>query len=416
MKNPDLDLDKLFQHRETKQWARFNEMQQEPLNRQIYFSPSKSPLVSWNDYQLGSCFRDWVIPTPEVVGNKIDLAEYQSWTHSRIREDIEAIYRHHSRAVLCLSGGVDSVCILSFLLDLKLISRTQIVIFGNLTQTDPSCLHLSDCKEKNLSQILSKLDCYSIERYNFDLSDMTRAISDGLDSFKCYTTHAIMQRYRNQAIILGTYGNYLLLHSDACLDEIRLRQPGIEAQIKQRQSEKNFYTISLTDYHLESIPAPLSRRHLMLKPWAALQGRNGNTLYHPIANPETFNRFRRVDFGSIDFNIIFDATIVKSMIIDNNQSWLLDFVSTEGIKDFDNLQETNIPIHLLQPTDLQIPMELVHDADGLNWLNDQIHQSLQQGYIPINSLTSIKNLQYIRDQINISSNATIQVTSDQIDA
>jgi hypothetical protein len=398
--NCDLELDKVFLHRDTNQLAKFNQLSQAKLSRDIYFRPSHCPLITLSDYYQGSCFEDWVIPTVGRLESTVELDDYQHQLYQRVRQSIVEIYSQHNTVILALSGGIDSVCILSFLIELDLVRRTRIMIFRNRTQTHSDCLHTSDVKETNLQALVKQLNAIDVTELDFGMKEMAVAMDHSLAAAKCYSTHAILNHYHDQAILFGLYGNYLMLHSDICLDEILSQNPTVADQIKSRQSQQNFYTSSLANYVIKSNPVPMHRRHLMLKPWNALDGHNNNVMYYPLASDWAFDQFRRLNFANIDPDTVFDAQVARSFITQNQQSWLMNYVTTEGTRDLDNLEECRIPINMLDSTTLDIPMNLVHDTSGLEWIQNEVALARTTGVIPINSLISIKSLQHIANEVN----------------
>jgi hypothetical protein len=90
--------------------------------------------------------------------------------------------------------------------------------------------------------------------------------------------------------------------------------------------------------------------------------------------------------------------VAREFITQNNCEWLTKYIDVEGVKDYDNLEDAVIPIELLHTDLLAIPANLNHNAEGLEYLQNEITKAHQNANIPINSLVAIKALQWIADK------------------
>jgi hypothetical protein len=72
-----------------------------------------------------------------------------------------------------------------------------------------------------------------------------------------------------------------------------------------------------------------------------------------------------------------------------------DHIGIESLSDMDNLNDTLIPVSLLDQQLLTVPDNLNHHLLGLEWIKHEIDSSKVSGVIPVNSLTSIKMLNWI---------------------
>ena len=116
------------------------------LSSQIYFSPSKSPLLSADNISEGSAWKDWYCPSFEhyylyknkkilvrkIRRRKISIEEYVKVLEKEIQKNLEKIYyKNNEDIVLAYSRGIDSLTILSFIIKNKWIERTKLVCYQN---------------------------------------------------------------------------------------------------------------------------------------------------------------------------------------------------------------------------------------------------------------------------------------------
>lgn len=404
--NKDLDANKWFLHAESHRWARLNEIVDQPLSREIYFSPSYSPLIDVKNTALGSCFKGWIVPTAsidietgiEIFAKTTTIDEYTHAVHRSITKSVHDIYSNHQQVHLALSGGIDSVVLLSYVLELNYLDRTTIVIFENHSQSHSDCLHQNISRQNDLDNLCGGLGHTDIKREIIEMPDLIAAANHSFGALRCYVTHALMSRYQSCAWMFGYHGNQLLLHKEVFLDEIMYRAPNKKSLIKTAISKKNFYTQSLRNYRFDRELAPLHQHHLLLKPWQEMNAINNNLIYAPIGHDDIlFDLCRTIDFSLCDPEVITDALVARCLIRKNGQEWLLDHISTESTRDLDNLEHVEVPVRDLDPTLLEIPHNLNHDKEGLDWIADESNRAKTTGYIALNTLVSLRNLSWIAE-------------------
>jgi len=403
-RNSDLDSNKWFIENHSGRVAKANELIQCKLNREIYFSPSYSPLISVKDSSLGSCFQDWSIPSASIdlstqtacIPALLSVDDYQQKIHSYIKSNIQKIFEKHKRVYLSLSGGIDSVVLLSYLIDMKLNKQTTIVVFENHSQSNSDCLHNNPQRKNTLDALCEHLKDFELEKEIITSTNLAEAINHSFSSAKCYVTYSLMARHQDRAWLFGYHGNQLLLHKEVFLDEILYRSPHKKHLVKQAISQQYFYTQSLKDYQFDRPLRPLHNHHLLLKPWHDLNGLNNNSIYAPLGMDNySFDLCRSIDFSRVDPTTITDAKVARWLIDCNHQSWLHKYIITESTKDIDNLEHVDIDLDLINPTLLEIPENLNHDPQGLEWLSNQIITAKACGKMPLNTLISLKNLQWL---------------------
>lgn len=407
--NLDLDTNKFFTNKDLSKIFYIEQLKTQALSREIYFRPGACPLINTNDWRDGSCFENYVIPSASYLFNTngeyklldkcISLDHYTDQLYQSIKNRIIQIYQQHNNVTLCYSGGIDSMVLLSFVISQNLLNRTDILCFENHTQTDQSCLHINQDRKQLVNSVIKLIEqqSNSITWSKITSHSIANAFNNyNLEHLKCYATTAALNMTKSGAVISGFHGNQALLHKNMFVDEIILQRPSAVNEVKKLlEGPKNFYTQSLKNYNVDSVKIGIEYRHMLLKPWSLLDGVNQNRLYAPIADNHNLEQLRQLDFGKIPVDAIANATVAKELIERNQCQHLLEYLEYESLKDSDNLENITIPIELLRNDLLTIPTNLTHNLDGENWLKDELARAFKTGDIPINSLVSLKALQWL---------------------
>lgn len=412
--NFDLNLEKTFvKVSDQIEIVKKPKVSRHALAQEIYFQPSYCPMVSIHDSAKGSCFRELEIPSASfklidhgthvsqqlAVETTLTLDKYVDRLFHNIMNTITKIYHRHDVVNLCYSGGIDSLVLLSFILELGLIGRTRLINFVNHTQTHETCLHINYEQQLRVNTLLQSLEQQSlgIEYHTFDVRDIVNVFNHhGLAEIKCYATQSLLEKYCDQAFLMGYHGNQIFLHKTIFFDEILIQQPSwqnnLESYISQQQ---DYYTTSARDFKEPKSLTPLARRHLLAKPWSKLDGYRGNKIYSPIGSNDNFQMTRSLDFSQIHPEVILNAQIARTLITQNSRLDLSQYVGGESIKDNDNLEEIKLPAPLIDPKNLLIPENLIHDQEGVSYIQAEIQRMPATGWLAINSAVSIKSLQHI---------------------
>jgi hypothetical protein len=360
-----------------------------------------------------SCFKDYIIPTASYkfystekgivqrcFEKTVTLDYYIDQIDQDIRASITKIYQDNATVTLCYSGGIDSMVILSYILSLGFLSRTNIVCFENVTQVDNTCLHLDAVKKEKVLAVLDLIgpNCNDITWLKFDQEDFVYNITN-LDfrHAQCYTTSALLRRYNDTAFLFGYHGNQVLLHKKIFIDEIVKYRPGAKEEFLQLP--KNYYAQNLIDHTPPTDIPGIEKIHMMIRPWAALDGYQGNRIYSPIGSNLTFNLLRRLDFSKISVNIVADAQIARELIARNTGKQLSEYITTESLGDLDSFRFPGDSIPLVDKIEkLLIIPDLNHNPQGLEYLTTAIKQSISNKNIEVNVLMSVKALQWLSNQ------------------
>ena len=410
--NLDLSLNKFFLRKDFSELVLdIKQLKNSQLDKNIYFRPSACPLINVNNSSDGSCFEEYRIPTAsyqfEIKNNKVypipieknlNLNEYIDVLYQNIYNRIHDIYQRHSEVTLSYSGGIDSMVLLSFIQAQGLLSRTRVVCFENQTQNDPSCLHLNIEKKNQVTALLDTIkdQVLSIQWLAITQSDFISSFNNqSLEHTKCYVTNAILQNTNSTAYIFGYHGNQVLLHKNIFIDEIILtRNCAKNEMLELLLGSANFYTQSLVNYNVDSPKIGIDQRHMLQKPWSLLSSDN-KVIYSPLADDFDFIQLRKLDYGKISISTIADATVAREMLDRNVGQNLNSYITTDGVKEQDNLECMVIPLDQINPKLLSVPGNLNHNTEGLDYLQYEIELTKTTNEIAINTLVSIKALSWL---------------------
>ena len=328
----------------------------------------------------------------------LSLDQYRSMVHQDILAAVQNIYENHDQVTLALSGGIDSLVVLSYVLKLGLLERTGFLCMRNLTQATPLTVHNHHGHRLNLQKLLSRLD-RPTRHIDISVEDFAHAFNHGdLDRCKCYCTSAILEKTQDQALVFGWHGNQILLHKAYFYDEMIDRSPSRVTEIQHHiEQSPDCYTQSVHRWP-STQPVPLRYRHLLVKPWMNLDHHNHNRLYAPIGSANSFQALRRLDFDTVPCSVISDAALGRWILHQNVGDFLDGFVLQESIHDIDTLDPFTVPDDLIIPDRIWIPQNLDHDTQGLQYIQEQITQARDTGSWPVNTLMAIKSLQWISEQ------------------
>jgi hypothetical protein len=409
--NLDLRVNKFFLHRDgTRLTTDIRELKNNLLDRNVYFRPSACPLINVNDSDAGSCFEEYTIPTASfqfyvnnnkvksvLIEKNIRLDDYVNTLHQKINSHIQDIYQQHATVTLAYSGGIDSMVLLSSIQSQNLLSRTDIVCFKNQTQSNLSCLHQDPNKLAQVTALLDSLkpQARSITWLTITHEDFISSVNNQLlEHSKCYATNAVLQRTNGCAYIFGHHGNQTLLHKNIFVDEIILNHPGAVDELQcLTNGPKTFYTQSLLDVDTTR-KIGIERRHMLMKPWSFLNS-NSKVLYSPLADNLIFDQLRRLDYGQISISTIANADVARE-IINRNVGTILDsYITTETVKDGDNLENMEFTLDSVNKNLLKIPTNLTHSPEGLEYIQHELMLATKSNSIHINTLVSIKTLNWL---------------------
>lgn len=414
--NLDLDLQKFFVRADSQDTIVLKpRVEHHDLNREIYFRPSASPLISVADDREGSCFQDLYIPTasvcwytdhhgawrPEPIPCELSLDAYIDQIDAVIHDSIVRIYQNHADPVLAFSGGIDSMVLLAYIIDHDVLSRTTLHVFDNVTQHHASCLHIDAHTRQSVTDLLDSLKSQiaACAWSQCDVTDIARIFNTGgLADIKCYTSRILLDHYQNRAVIFGWHGNQALLHKDIFLDQIRLCNAAWRSGLTDHiAGQSDFYTRGLRDYDASESPIDLAHRHLVIKPWSCLDRVHDNRVYAPLGDGANLLWTRMLDFARIHPDVILDAQIGRELIR-RRCAWLGQYISHETVRENDNLAGFSLPSHLIDVNTLRLPPNLRHHSDGTDYLQHEIAIMEDQGHLAINSAVAIRSLQYISQE------------------
>lgn len=408
--NLDLDIDKFFVSKDYSNLVTdIRQLKNSRLDRNFYFRPSGCPLINVNDSDAGSCFEDYFIPTASYkfytdrsihavpVEKNLTLDDYVDTLYHDIRNRIEQIYQQHKYVTLSYSGGIDAMVILSYLCNMDLLSRTDIICYHNTTQGPKDTTKINLLLESLKNQIRS------IDWLRIDLDEVILNFNHlNLEHVKCYATNAVLKKSKNQAVLFGHHGNQVLLHKNIFVDEILLNRLDAMVELDALlDGPRDFYTQSLIEFDATAPRIGIERRHMLMKPWSTLTDKN-HTVYGPLANNSNFDSLRKLDYSQISISTIANADVARSIINRNTENTLDSYIQTESVKENDVLANMSIPLDQLNPDLLVISTQLNHNPEGLEYLQNELAQANISKILPINTLVAIKALNWLSQKLQLS--------------
>jgi hypothetical protein len=410
----------IFVSNDNQHYATWPQLKNEPIRRDIYFSPSNSPILDRLDYRKGSCFSDWHVPSASIliegnnnkiintseVDQKLSLHDYKTRVDQSIRECITQAFQENNIVNLSYSGSMDSTIILAYIVDMGLINRTRAVCFKNRLTTKQDALRFDVGRINGINKFFhdyqDKLAGHGWE--TIEVNDLVKVINAGanFNQLVSFTLAAVLTRSHNQAWIGGWYGNRTMLHHRMLLDQMRLLDPDITLMLKKRISDcwETSYSHTIRKINFDIDPVHVKYQTNRTKTWYALNGYQGHKIYIPFGSEAMFEDLRRLNPADFNFELVADGSFGMELIKDNAPE-LLQWMSTQQSEnDIESVEYTLVPTNELDYSKLTIPSDINHHKEGLDWINFEIEKSRVTGEIEFNTLISIKNLQWISDQVH----------------
>ena len=419
--NLELDFDPILVSNTGQKWARFSNLGKEKLNSRIYFEPSSSPKLSRQDSRIGSCFSEWTVPTPSQIfvtdkNSIVDctellqdmcLEEYKFEVTQHIVATLEKCYKEHNVVYLAYSGSIDSGVILSYILKMGFASRTHVRCFLNNATDHPSALKHDQVRIDRMNSFFKEFskEFASVGWEHIDNNDIVKLINQGKNYHHLisYTMSAVLDRYKDSAWVGGFHGNRTLLHQRMFLDQMRIVDPSQTDKFKILIDSQwqNVYSPSIKKLNLQNDPIHTKFETHCQKPWHAISGWQNNKIYMPLASEHLFQSLRSLNPCELSFELIADATFGKELLMLNAPELVPWLDQQQSSHEQDNLENVLLHTHDIDFSQLQIPMNLNHDPEGLHWIVNELDQAKRIGVIEINSLVSVKNLQWIAQKTKL---------------
>ena len=365
------------------------------LSEKIYYAPTKFPLISNYDMRRGTAWSDWTmidfnkcfyydsntnkITLDVFKRNKIVLTSYIEKLENIIGNTIEKIFhKNFTKPVyLAYSRGVDSICILSFLIRKNLMHRVKLLNFSNTILNEGIT---SFELEKNLG--------FDVINLTINMDDLCEIIN--LKNYKtllCYTTHTLMKKFPGSIFIFGWHGNQALLHKEIFLQQIN------------KEVTKRGYCQSLDGWKPKIDATPLNEHCLVIKPWNELQGLYDCELFDPLGNKKIFELIRSIDWNNIDPHLISDAGVPRKIIHNNVNTMLDNLIIKENINESDVIfGDLQVPLTKLDKKIFEIDSTGYCHKQGVDWLLSQYNQSLTKNTIKLNTVLGF----LIHNHLNMS--------------
>lgn len=385
------------------------ELRNEKLSRNIYFSATNFPHTNRYNCFKPSVFEDWLILTSNYVcevkddvitinslPKVISYQDYQGRVYDNIVRNIHKIYETRPYGALFYSGGIDSMAILSFIKSLGYLPRTRVVFSKNMTQSQAAYL-----KPDRMGKILEMRDIIKDECLSFDMVETaTNDIVDlfnrfGGDHFRMltYCSSHCETKYSDLVLIEGE-GDTVHLHTKQILHGIVT----VNDSYSRFESLKTqpLYSADALSYVPGGEFNSFENVVLRTKMYRGISRINNNSFAQPIVDGG-FDLIRQLDFYGVEVIDSLNATLPRDFIHRNVGTLFDNCILTEFSLDFDIINSVMLPIKDLNLEHFTVPAELVHNIEGLTFLNEEINRFAKDrdGLVNLNTLISIGTLRYL---------------------
>ena len=151
---------------------------------------------------------------------------------------------------------------------------------------------------------------------------------------------------------------------------------------------------------MDVAPVPPIHTALVEKPTINIAMNNHSHIYAPLCSDKLLDKVRKINPADLDFDLVFDAGLARELV-NQYAPDLTSMIVQRTAYDCDVIApELKLPVQDIDFDKLYIPQNLKHHPHGIDWLTQEIEHSQVSGYLPMNSLISIKNLQSISNKIN----------------
>jgi len=410
----------IFVSNDNQHYATWQQLKNEPINRDIYFSATNSPRTNRLDYRKGSCFENWYLPTTSILINGTDgkvqefaeleqtlgIKEYKTRVDQYIRNCITTAFQDNDIVNLAYSGSMDSTIVLAYIVDMGLMHRTRAVCFKSLITNMSDALRFDSARISGIDKFFSdnqhRLAGHQWETIEVD--DLVTIINANVNFTQLipFTLASVLTRSRDQAWIGGWHGNRTMLHHRMLLDQMRLLDASVTPTIKKQidQCWKTAYSHTIRKIDLDVDPVHVKYQTHRTKSWHALNGYRGHKIYMPCGTEEMFKDLRCLNPSDFVFELVADGSFGMELIQDNAPELLQWMTVRQSENDIDGLEYIMVPTTRLDYSKLTIPTDLNHHTEGVDWINHEIKKSQITGELEFNTILSIKNLQWISDQVH----------------
>ena len=303
-----------------------------------------------------------------------------------LKKHISNILAHHDKIVLCFSGGIDSLVLLSFIESFGTIDKTLLVNYENyFVDNHPDLLRNNQYKSDTLKRISLSFPNNFIKCNITDYDWLRCANYGNFTELKLYATSTIMHKFPHHAVITGHQGDKTLLHDVIWIDQLLLHNENNKDKFIDLLQNKKLYMNNFLNYDTNKKFSKLKNYTLHLKHWNELNG----VFFNPLGIDTRL--CRRIDISTLTLEDILDARVAREIIYRNVGKKYDDFITHQGNLDGDNYSKKFFNKKDFNADIFVIPANINHNENGLNWLKEL----LKNNSIETNTLTSLKMIQYI---------------------
>lgn len=384
-------------------------------NNSFYFRPSYLPVVDLDDYTQGSCWRDWIMPTAsfefvvthdeisvEEISRDLSITQYVEFVYHQIAANIQEIYQTNSTVCFHYSGGVDALVVLSFLIKFKLLPRTNIVYWRNLTQEAETGLSFRDHDlRKAIGEVfeICKKSAAAISVTDITVNDVIDVINHrGYFDLANYASSIMMHRYPGYAHMDGYLGNATLLHRYYYSNMLVKNTQNYESFYQAWNHPKRYMNPYQLPDDMDNI-LPISRSYLGVKLFHGMD-QSQIRIYNPLGNDCILEKLRSLKCDDYSHEDIITAKFARDIIQRNDAGYLDHYVLRTTESEGSNLKHMKFAWNRIDPNVTNLTWHNGHDALGRQWLEYEIDIAKKTNSVSINTVVSIKAQQQIESLIH----------------
>lgn len=405
---------KFFTDSSLKNIYSFNDLRDQKIAKEMYFSPMMFPYNHFNDWKLGSIFENFFIPSGSYEfdknngwcknhDTKLHIKDYEDLLFNEIRKNVIDQYKKNKQVNLLFSGGIDSLVVASVIISLGLENKTRFITIFDHTQTNADSLINDKKLEARLEAFFEKFpNCQDWIKIDHKLENTVNVYkTESFEDVRVRCTYDTLDRYQNEIFLGGHGGNFTMLHYWSQIDQMLFLKPELEKDLDKILNLDNVYCTTAKKNFVRT-NVPMSEKCYIKKRWDLLDGKNQNELPGIVATDVIFEHLRQVDWTTCtDPYEILDACVARRLIERNTDKLLNEFIVNENLHDGDHFVSVPLPYESLKQSIFNIPQNVKHNNKGVWWLEQELRKAKNTGYIDSNTVNSFLAINEISNKINI---------------
>lgn len=388
-----------------------HEMQDVKLDINAYKVIGRFPLLTklvengtaWKNCYAPSCSYNFIVKNNiakcELKTYKhISLQQYTQIYYELVKKEIQKIYENNDNVILQFSGGIDSLTLLSYVINLGYLDRTTLINFENyFLDEHPDLLRNNARKNTVRSEMIARFKNQCKDFVIMDLTDddwIWASNNLPYTAMQLYGSSKIQKNYPNSHIITGHHGDQVLFHDVMWLNHLIAIAPdrdSIITEYNELMVDSSLYMNNFIEFDTTKQMHPIQDFSWHMRCWSELNGYNNSYFYTPLAVDTTL--CRSLDFNTVKLLDVLDARIARNFIHMNVGTALDEFITHQGNIDGDVFSLKYFNKSNFNESIFTIPKNLKHNTAGLVKLTQDLREERLGTYhiIKLRALQHISN-------------------------